>query len=143
MMAMALHSRWMNVDMRTIHATGGASTNRAMLQAMADVFGADVFQLDAVNSACLGAALCAVHADALFDRREVAWEEIVRGVAEPIATSRLQPDSARHAMYRELTGIYGRCEAHALGRGPDPAPLLEGFRAQSGGWTAKAPTSGD
>src|SRR5207247_9660684 len=56
MMALALHSRWMGVDIRAIHATGGASANRAILQVMADVFGADVWQFEVANSACLGAA---------------------------------------------------------------------------------------
>ena len=56
-MAMALHSRWMGVDIKTIYATGGASANRAILQVMADVFGADVYQFEAGNAACVGAAL--------------------------------------------------------------------------------------
>ena len=60
-MAMALHSRWMNVDVDTIHATGGAAANRDILQVMADVFGADVYQLQVGNSAALGAALRALH----------------------------------------------------------------------------------
>ena len=63
MMAMALHSRWMGVEVDTIHATGGAAANRAILQVMADVFGADVYQLEVGNSAALGAALRAAHAD--------------------------------------------------------------------------------
>jgi len=62
MMSMAIHSRWMGVEVKTIHATGGASANRAILQVMADVFGADVYQFDVGNSACLGAALRAFHA---------------------------------------------------------------------------------
>src|SRR5437763_5799425 len=37
LIAMALHSRWMGVDVKTIHATGGASANSAILQVMADV----------------------------------------------------------------------------------------------------------
>ena len=63
MMAMALHSRWMGVEIDTIHATGGAAANRSILQTMADVFGATVYQLEVGNSAALGAALRAAHAD--------------------------------------------------------------------------------
>src|SRR6185436_16938547 len=88
MMALANHSRWMGVDVRTIHATGGASANRDILQVMADVFDAEVYQFVVGNSACLGAALRAWHADALSEGRELAWTEIVRGLAEPIASSR-------------------------------------------------------
>ena len=47
----------MRVEVDTIHATGGASANREILQVMADVFDADVYQFEVGNSACLGAAL--------------------------------------------------------------------------------------
>src|SRR5262249_46001424 len=74
MMAMALHSRWMGVDVRTIYATGGASANRAILQVMADVFGADVWQMVVGNSACLGAALRAFHGDITAAGQSMPWE---------------------------------------------------------------------
>jgi xylulokinase len=57
-----LHSRWMAPRVDTIHATGGAAVNRDILQVMADVFGANVYQLRVDNSAALGAALRAAHA---------------------------------------------------------------------------------
>ena len=114
MMALALHSRWMGVDIRTIHATGGASANRAILQVMADIFGADVYQFEVRNSACLGAALRAFHADALSNGRSTEWEQVVRGVADPVATSRLRPDHSRGAVYGELLQAYAACEADAL-----------------------------
>jgi xylulokinase len=129
-MSLALHSRWMNASIETILATGGAAANREILQVMADVFGAEVFQLEVGNSACLGAALRARHADALAEGHPVAWEDVVRDVTAPVAASRLQPDASRHAMYRELTRVYAGCEAHALGRGPDPAPLIADFRSR-------------
>jgi xylulokinase len=127
-MAIALHSRWMNVTVDSIHATGGAAANRDILQVMADVFGADVYQLQVGNSAALGAALRAMHGDMAADGRAVSWDEVVRDFAEPVAQSRLSPDPARHALYRELIDVYAACEAHALGRGPDPASLLARFR---------------
>jgi len=114
MMALALHSRWMGVDIRTIHATGGASANRAILQVMADVFAADVYQFEVGNSACLGAALRAFHADALLNGRSIEWEEVVRGIAEPIAASRVRPDRSTHATYEGLIRKYAACEAEAL-----------------------------
>jgi xylulokinase len=123
MMTMALHSRWMGVDIDTIHATGGASANRAILQTMADVFGATVYQLAAGNSAALGAALRAAQADSSAD-----WDEVIRGFAEPVAKTRLEPDTQRHAFYRGWIQVYAACEAHALSRGPDPEPLLKQFR---------------
>ena len=124
MMSMALHSRWMGVDIHTIHATGGAAANRAILQTMADVFGAVVYQLEVANSAALGAALRAAHADMSTRDSSCDWDEVVQGFAEPVASTRLDPDRQRHDFYRGLIQLYAACEAHALGRGPDPEPLM-------------------
>jgi xylulokinase len=130
MMSMALHSRWMGVDIDTIHATGGAAANRAILQTMCDVFGAVVYQLEVANSAALGAALRAAHGDisAHDPSRMGDWDDVVEGFVEPIAATRLEPDSRRHDFYRGLIQVYAACEAHALGRGPDPEPLLRQLR---------------
>jgi xylulokinase len=128
LMAMARHSQWMDVDVDIIHATGGAAANRHILQVMADVFGADVYQIEVANSAALGAALRAAHAHTRGAGQAAGWGEIVAGFAEPVAASRLRPDPDRRAIYRELLPIHAACEAHALGRGPDPTPLLDRFR---------------
>jgi hypothetical protein len=61
------------------------------------------------------------------DERGMTWDEVVKDFAEPIAQSALRPDPARHAMYRELIDVYAACEAHALGDGPDPSPLIGKF----------------
>lgn len=128
MMAMALHSRWMNVSVETIHATGGASANREILRVMADVFGAAVYQFEVGNAASLGAALRAAQADALADGGEAGWDGIVAGLAEPAAASRIDPHPGRHALYQAFIDVYAACEAHALQRGPDPAAALAAFR---------------
>ncbi len=130
-MAMALHSRWMNVTVDSIHATGGAAANRDILQVMADVFGAAVYQLQVGNSAALGAALSAFHGSAIADGAAITWDEIVTGFAEPLAQSALSPDRSRHALYKDLIDAYAACEAHALGQGPDPLPFLADFAAES------------
>jgi xylulokinase len=119
-MALALHSRWMGVDIREIHATGGAAVNRAILRVMADVFGADVIPFDVANSAALGAVLRACHADRLADAQPIEWEAVVADIVERASHGRIAPDAGRHARYRELLPVYEACEAHALGRGPDP-----------------------
>jgi xylulokinase len=114
MMAMANHSSWMGVAVHTIHATGGASANRDVLQVMADVFGADVFQFTVGNSACLGAALRAWHADARSRAREVPWTTIVRHLAEPVPGSRLKPVPERVTMYADLRSQYAEFERDEL-----------------------------
>jgi xylulokinase len=124
MMAIARHSRWMGVDVDTIYATGGAAANVRILQVMADLFNAQVYQLETGNSAALGAALRAHHADAARSGRPLSWEQVIDGLVEPVAASRLAPDPAAHTVYRELMKAHEACEAHALGRGPDPSPML-------------------
>ena len=125
-MAMALHAQWMGVSIDTIHATGGASANREILQVMADVFGAEVYRSTVGNSAALGAALRAWHADAVADGTPLPWSTIT-AIAQPSAASLIAPSPQRHAVYRELLPMYEACEAHALGRGPNPTLALERF----------------
>jgi xylulokinase len=132
MLTARLHSRWIASEVDAIYATGGAAVNRTILQVMADVFGADVVQLEVANSAALGAALRAFHADVVAREGRADWREIVRGFAEPIPETRVVADRSRHRMYTELLGVYDACEAFALGRGPDPSPRLEAIRARFG-----------
>ena len=132
MMALANHSAWMGVGVREIRATGGAAANREILQVMADVHGADVRQLEVGNSACLGAALRAFHADELARGNRMAWPDVVAGFVAPEEPV-LKPDARRVRMYAELREIYAACEAHALGAGPDPAPQRAAFRARYAG----------
>jgi xylulokinase len=115
-MALARHSRWMGVDVKTIHATGGAAANRAILRVMADVFGAEVYQCEVGNTACLGAALRAFHGDRTADGESVSWDDVVRGFVEPVASTRIEPDPRSHAIYRELMPMYATREAEALKR---------------------------
>jgi xylulokinase len=118
MMAMANHSRWMRVEIDVIHATGGAAVNEDILRVMADVFGAEVRRFEVSNSACLGAALRARHADALADGRALAWEELVRGIAEPGAPA-IRPDARAAAVYDRLRHRYEELEEIALSGGND------------------------
>ena len=124
MMAIARHSRWMGVDVDTIYATGGAAANVQILQVMADVFDAEVYQMEIGNSAALGAALRAYHGDAAASGRPLSWDEVIEGLVEPVAASRLAPQSGAPEVYRELMPAHAACEAHALGNGPDPTAML-------------------
>jgi xylulokinase len=126
-LSMALHSAWMTGRVTAIHATGGAAANREILQVMADVFGASVYQLPVGNSAALGAALRAAHAHVRQTDPATTWADVVAGLAEPMSASRVNPDPERHALYREMLPVYAACEAHALGQGPDPRQHIERF----------------
>ena len=41
----------------------------------------------------------------------LSWDEVVKDFAEPVAESALKPDPERHAVYRELMGVYESFEA--------------------------------
>ena len=128
-MSMMAHAQWMSVTIDTIHATGGAAANTQILQVMADVFGAEVYRSTVSNSAALGAALRAWHGDTVAEGTPLPWDTIA-AIAQPNPGSLISPNPGRHAVYRELLPIYERCEAHALGLGPDPTPALERFAAR-------------
>jgi xylulokinase len=113
-MSMARHSAWMGVEVREIVATGGASVNKDVLQIVADVFGADVYPSSVTNSAALGAALRAMHGDWHASGKAANWEDVVRGLAEPVASTRIQTDPRRHEIYRKLLPEYAAFEADAL-----------------------------
>ena len=117
MMAMALHRRWMGVTIATIYATGGASANRDILQVMADVFDAEVLQLEIGNSAALGAALRAFHADRLADGRPLPWEDVIAGFVVPQLESRLKPQPAQRRDVSTAHRRYAAREREALERG--------------------------
>ena len=115
MMAMATHSRWMGVGVRRIHATGGAAANRDVLQVMANVFDAEVYQFPVGNSACLGSALRAWHADAAASSEPVPWPDVVKDLAAPVAASRVAPDPAAVAAYVDLKRRYAEAEGRMRG----------------------------
>jgi xylulokinase len=117
MMALARHSRWMGVPVETIYATGGAAANRQLLQVMADVFGAEVLRFDTTNSAALGAALRAFHGSALAEGRQLDWDDVVMGIAEPDRASRIAPAAGRPALYRDLMAAHAAFEAECLAAG--------------------------
>jgi xylulokinase len=114
MMAMANHTRWMGGDAAVIYATGGAAGNRQVLQVMADVFGAEVVRSRAGNSAALGAALRAWHADAMAAGHPVDWESIVAPFTAPDPAWRFRPNADAIPVYAELRRRYARAEARAL-----------------------------
>jgi xylulokinase len=119
MMAMANHSAPMAPDGVTrLAATGGAAANRAILQVMADVFGADVYPLRIGNTACLGAALRAYHADRLADGETIDWTDVVAGFTDPQPGDRLTPVSRNVELYRDLRRRYAAIESDAADRAP-------------------------
>jgi xylulokinase len=115
-LAMRLHSRWIAPRPAMILATGGAAANDDLLQVIADVFAADVVRGATRNSASLGAALRAWHADRHAQGTAVPWTEVVAGFTEPDAGCRARPDPGRAAVYAALLPEYDAFERELLRR---------------------------
>jgi xylulokinase len=107
-MAMYRHSAWMGVRPRSIHATGGASANREILQVIADVFDAPVYQFESPDSAALGAALRALQLDT-----HRPWHEVVPPFVTPVGAA-VMPRPAHVETYRGLQPAYAALERSAI-----------------------------
>ncbi len=114
MMAIASHSSWMGVAIDVVHATGGAAVNRALLQVLADVMNAEVHEFQVTNSAALGAALRAVHADRVASQGSASWEDVIAGFTEPTAVA-ARPVPANVRRYEALRPRYAAFERESLG----------------------------
>jgi xylulokinase len=111
MMAMANHAADVTAGpIERIIATGGAAINRALLQVMANVFGVDVYRLDVENSAALGAALRAYHAERLAAGEPVSWNTVVSEFTEPHPGHRVSPNPKLVTLYEELRREYSILE---------------------------------
>ena len=111
MMAMRRHSRWAVPRVERIHATGGAARNEEILQVMADVFNAPVHRMQVANSACLGAALRALHADAASRGLPTSWEDVVAEFADPSPDAAARPRADAVRIYRDMRRAYATFEA--------------------------------
>ena len=119
MMAIANHAAGMSpTRIDRVIATGGAAVNHALLQVMANVFNADVFRLDVDNSAALGAALRAYHADRLAAGEPVSWHTVVSGFTEPNPGHRVSPNPRLASMYAEMRSDYAMLEQLHKDRAP-------------------------
>jgi xylulokinase len=113
-MSMRLHSRWIVERATEIRATGGAAQNDDLLQVIADVFDAQVVRLATTNSAALGAALRAYHADSLASGHPIAWPDVVAGFTDPAPGEPIRPNPANVAVYARLLEEYRRFESLIL-----------------------------
>jgi len=110
-MAMRLHSRWIAPRVTTLRATGGAASNRDILQVVADVFAADVVRIAPANAASLGSAIRAYHAERLAEGDPVSWRDATAGFTDADQSSRVTPTPAAVGVYASLVSQYEAFEA--------------------------------
>ena len=94
--------------------------SKQIVQIMADVFGADVFRFEVSNSAALGAAMRAAHAEKNETGKSCSWEDLAEKFASPVQGSKVTPDPENHKKYMKFVEFYSMCEKHALGQGEEP-----------------------
>ena len=66
---------------------------------IADVFNADVVRTTPRNTASLGAALRAFHADRVASGDPLEWKDVVAGFTEPLEETRVRPNLSNVAIY--------------------------------------------
>lgn len=119
MMAMANHVQPPGRAMvEKVIATGPDAAHRAILQVMANVFGAEVYRLDGEHAAALGAALRAYHADRLTAGEPVSWKTVVSGFTDPQPGDRVSPNTTHVATYAALRKDYALLERLHKDRAP-------------------------
>ncbi|XP_050960553.1 xylulose kinase isoform X1 [Labeo rohita] len=91
-------------------ATGGASSNKDILQVLSDVFNAPVYTIDVTNSACLGCAYRALHG--LVAETGASFTETVRNAPEPQLAVR--PTPGAQEVYAPLMLRYAALEDRLL-----------------------------
>ncbi|KAK5849539.1 hypothetical protein PBY51_013867 [Eleginops maclovinus] len=91
-------------------ATGGASSNKEILQVLSDVFNAPVYTIDVSNSACLGSAYRALHG--LSAESGTSFSDVAKNAPEPqlVAT----PHAEAQEVYDLLLQRYARLEERVL-----------------------------
>jgi hypothetical protein len=119
LMAMANHAAAVIAEpIDRIIATGAEAASPALLQVMANVFGVDVHWLDVANTAALGAALRAYHADRLDSPEPVSWPTVVSGFTETNPAHRVSPNPKHVARYAQLRRDYAILERLHKDRAP-------------------------
>ncbi len=105
-----IHARWMGIDISSLYVTGGASANTEILRVYADVHNCPVHRFETTNSAALGAALRASHADQNSSGTGLSWQKTVEKFTQPVAGSTIVPDENAVAVYKALVGEYAALE---------------------------------
>jgi len=109
MLSMRLHASNIGLTPSSILATGGASTNAAILRIMADVFGVPVCTSDRAGSAALGAAYRALHGRACGKHGAfLPFAEALADASRPEVRTR--PDMAAFEAYSAMLPRYTELE---------------------------------
>ncbi|KAL4001584.1 NACHT, LRR and PYD domains-containing protein 1 [Sarotherodon galilaeus] len=91
-------------------ATGGASSNKEILQVLSDVFNAPVYTIDLSDSTCLGSAYRALHG--LVAESGASFFDVVKKAPEPRLVATPHPKAKE--VYDELLKRYAQLEERVV-----------------------------
>ncbi|XP_035772171.1 xylulose kinase [Neolamprologus brichardi] len=91
-------------------ATGGASSNKEILQVLSDVFNAPVYTIDLSDSTCLGSAYRALHG--LVAESGASFVDVVKKAPEPRLVATPHPKAKE--VYDELLKRYAQLEERVV-----------------------------
>lgn len=91
-------------------ATGGASSNKEILQVLSDVFNAPVYTINLSDSTCLGSAYRALHG--LVAESGASFVDVVKKAPEPRLVATPHPKAKE--MYDELLKRYAQLEERVV-----------------------------
>ncbi|HEY2810174.1 MAG TPA: FGGY family carbohydrate kinase [Rhabdochlamydiaceae bacterium] len=100
MMAIRIHSEWMQLHSKKLLVTGGVAHNAPILQILSDVMDLPIYNIDVSKSTALGAALRA--AFAYYGNK--SWKEILGGFTHSALVATPNPASVK--TYRSLIKEY-------------------------------------
>jgi len=98
---------------KRIIATGGASSNPAILQVASDVFGVPVYTSDSPDSAAVGAALRAKHGLDRVTTSGLSFETVFAKRKQQPQLS-VTPNASAHKVYNELLPRFAELQAAAI-----------------------------
>jgi len=129
-LSMKLHSRWIGEKASEIHATGGASINKEIMQVAADIFNSPVRIFELTNSAALGAAIRS--AKSFYDsiHKEKNWTEINESILKLLVKDIICPNEKVRKLYDEMLLLYEKCEDYILRKGENPEVFRKRFKTK-------------
>jgi xylulokinase len=119
LMSMRSHAEAAGLVPKRLIATGGASANVALVQVIADVFGAPVFASTQTDSASLGAAYRALHGDVCAKAAAdggafVSYAELTADATNASLSLAATPDDANHGVYSAMLRAYNELVARVV-----------------------------
>ncbi|MFX1273494.1 MAG: xylulokinase [Promethearchaeota archaeon] len=119
-LSMKVHANWIEEKPNIILATGGASTNKEILQVAANIFNSKIKKAQITDSAALGAAFRSAKSYYDLKGEKKGWNEITNDFLKLQESEIIHPNEIYVDLYREMAALYKMYEDFILNNGQDP-----------------------